>query len=90
MKFFFNKRPKETIAADVIPTVDNAVTGNKAGQEIAAVIGLALHMYIAQARAYENSIITIQKIMKPYSPWSSKIYGLRPPITRTPARQKLK
>jgi hypothetical protein len=45
--------------------------------ETAAVISLALNLYIQQMREYEDAIITIQKVMKPYSPWSSKIYGLR-------------
>ncbi len=89
MKFFFNKRPKDNGSPEIIPGEDDAIIADKPQQEIAAVIALALHMYITQVRAYENSIITIQKIMKPYSPWSSKIYGMRPPIARTPAtRQK--
>jgi hypothetical protein len=46
-------------------------------QEVAAVISLALNMYVQQMREYEQAIITIQKVIKPYSPWSSKIYGLR-------------
>lgn len=46
-------------------------------EEIAAVISYALHLYQQQLHDYENMILTIQKVVRPYSPWSSKIYGLR-------------
>lgn len=46
-------------------------------EEIAAVIALSLHFYIEDVHDYERAIITMQKVMRPYSPWSSKIYGMR-------------
>jgi len=46
-------------------------------EEVAAVISYALHLYQQQLHDYENMILTIQKVVRPYSPWSSKIYGLR-------------
>ena len=45
--------------------------------EINAAIALALHMYRNQLHDMEDTVITIQKVAKTYSPWSSKIYGLR-------------
>ncbi|MGE5498324.1 MAG: hypothetical protein ACM3Q2_09650 [Syntrophothermus sp.] len=45
--------------------------------EVYAVIGLALHMYMQDAHDYEKMVLTMQRVMRPYSPWSSKIYGLR-------------
>lgn len=45
--------------------------------EIYAAIGLALHMYMQDAHDYEQMVLTMQRVMRPYSPWSSKIYGLR-------------
>lgn len=45
--------------------------------ETNAAIAMALSMYVAQTHDFENTTITIKKISKPYSPWSSKIYGLR-------------
>ena len=45
--------------------------------EVAAVISYALHLYQQDIHDYENMILTIQKVVRPYSPWSSKIYGLR-------------
>jgi hypothetical protein len=26
---------------------------------------------------FEDTVLTIKKVQKPYSPWSSKLYGLR-------------
>lgn len=45
------------------------------GEEIAA-IAMALHEHL-DAHDQENTILTINKVKKAYSPWSSKIYGLR-------------
>lgn len=45
--------------------------------EINAAIGMALHMYFSELHDEESNIITIEKISRRYSPWSSKIYGVR-------------
>ncbi len=86
MKFFFNKRtPTPPPLATPAPLQENVTEKDHVQDEIACVIALSLHLYINRMREYENSIITLQKVMRPYSPWSSKIYGLRPQITHTPA-----
>ena len=91
MKFFFNKSKTIAPPAAVNSAGEEIKPADKTQEEIASVIALAIHMYITQVREYENSIITIQKIMKPYSPWSSKIYGLRPQHSHTAAiKPKLK
>lgn len=43
----------------------------------ATAIALALHLYFDEAHDKESSIMTIEKVSKRYSPWNSKIYGLR-------------
>ena len=43
--------------------------------EIAATIGAAVHMYMIEQHDHESAILTIKQVKKPYSPWSSKIYG---------------
>jgi hypothetical protein len=48
--------------------------------ETLAAISLALHLYHEQMLGLEDAVITFKKAAKTYSPWSSKIYGLR----RTP------
>ena len=48
---------------------------NDSGEEIAAIV-MALHEHL-NAHDQENTILTINKVKRAYSPWSSKIYGLR-------------
>ncbi len=48
--------------------------------ELGAAIGLALYFYKNQLHDNENTILTINKATKNYSPWSSKIYGIRKPL----------
>lgn len=44
--------------------------------EVYAAIAMALNLYLKEVHDFENLKITIQKSVKPYSPWSSKIYGV--------------
>jgi len=48
--------------------------------ETLAAISLALHLYHQQMLGLEDAVMTFKNAAKTYSPWSSKIYGLR----RTP------
>ena len=45
--------------------------------ETLAAISLTLHLYHQQMQGLEDAVMTIKKASKAYSPWSSKIYGLR-------------
>lgn len=45
------------------------------GEEIAAIV-MALHEHL-DTHDRENTVLTINKVKRAYSPWSSKIYGLR-------------
>ena len=45
------------------------------GEEIAAIV-MALHDHL-NAHDTENAVLTINKVKRAYSPWSSKIYGIR-------------
>lgn len=45
------------------------------GQEIAA-ISMALHLFLSDIHDDESNVMTIKRIERRYSPWSSKIYGL--------------
>lgn len=46
------------------------------GEENAA-IAAALHLYLSELHDEESTVLTIKKVARTYSPWSSKIYGLR-------------
>ena len=45
--------------------------------DLSAIIAAAIHLYLQEVHDYENYSLTIKRIDKIYSPWSSKIYGLR-------------
>ena len=45
--------------------------------EVNAAIAMALHLYFLEIHDEESAILTINRASKIYSPWSSKIYGLR-------------
>lgn len=45
--------------------------------EVNAAIAMAIHLYFAEMHDNENTVLTINKVSRTYSPWSSKIYGLR-------------
>jgi heme/copper-type cytochrome/quinol oxidase subunit 3 len=68
-------RFKKSRPGDEVPDVLEDIPG-----ETLAAISLALYMYDQQLQGLEAAVITIKNIGKTYSPWSSKIYGLR----RTP------
>lgn len=42
-----------------------------------AAIAIALHLYMNEMHDHESTVLTINRVTKTYSPWSSKIYGLR-------------
>ena len=45
--------------------------------EVNAAIAMALYLYQNELHDFENTVLTIQKVSRNYSPWSSKIYTLR-------------
>lgn len=45
--------------------------------DVHAAIATALHLYLSEIHDFENTVLTIGKVSRTYSPWSSKIYGLR-------------
>lgn len=60
------KEEKKTVAGDMhIPA------------EVTAAIATALYLHFSELHDRESNVITIQRVRKRYSPWSSKIYGLR-------------
>lgn len=61
------KRKKE----EQITEDDFVVEGN-----VTAAISLALHMYFNELHDEESNVVTIKKVKKAYSPWSSKIYSV--------------
>jgi hypothetical protein len=56
---------------------NKATNGNDVEEETAAAIALAIHMYKTELHDKESFTITLKKVSRIYSPWSSKIYTLR-------------
>lgn len=56
------------------------ITENDPSGEVNAAIAMALYLYLNEVHDKESNVITIKRVNKVYSPWSSKIYnmGLRP------------
>ena len=50
--------------------------------EVIAAIANALYEISEGTHDLENTVLTIHNVAKAYSPWSSKIYGLREPIKK--------
>lgn len=68
-----NKPKKIVIKQDDEELVINS---NKVSGEVNAAIAAAVYHYMAEAHDEESTILTIQKVKKAYSPWSSKIYSV--------------
>lgn len=47
-----------------------------AEDEVQAAIAMALAQYFEDVHDNESNVLTLEKIGKRYTPWSSKIYGL--------------
>lgn len=54
-----------------------AVESDEVSGEVLAAISAALYELDEDVHDMENTVLTIQKVTRNYSPWSSKIYGLR-------------
>lgn len=63
-------RKKEALTT--LKASDEEISG-----EVNAAIALALHLYVSELHDHEDAVLTIKKVARTYSPWSSKIYGLR-------------
>ncbi len=82
--FIFNMVPKilkinfkSTNKKDKKISVENADSEKYLSGDETAAIAMALHMFFNEQHDEESNVITIKRIQKRYSPWSSKIYGLR-------------
>ncbi|MDL2221225.1 lamin tail domain-containing protein [Parabacteroides sp. OttesenSCG-928-N08] len=68
---------KRRSAAAAGTTVGTATAPGEISGEVLAAIGAALYELEEDVHDMENTVLTIQKVTRNYSPWSSKIYGLR-------------
>lgn len=66
------KRKKKITDVQDVKIVYEEISG-----DVSAAIGFAVCQYIKEIQAQENAIVTIRKVARTYSPWSSKIYQIR-------------
>lgn len=55
---------------------DLVINSTSVSGEVNAAIAAAVYHYMEEAHDDESTTLTIQKVKKAYSPWSSKIYSV--------------
>jgi len=50
--------------------------------EVTAAISAALYIFLNEQHDDESGKMTIKEVSRRYSPWSSKIYGMRQPLNK--------
>lgn len=71
-KIYGMASPKKSVPSQHTgSTAEGEISG-----EVNAAIALALHLYRHQLHDNEDPVITMKRVARTYSPWSSKIYGL--------------
>lgn len=79
-------KSKSAKTAKAVVTANNKPMPEKPGQasgEVISAIAIALQMYQDDMHDIESSVMTINKVARSYSPWSSKIYSMNTMPHRT-------
>lgn len=66
----------KTVETQETPPSPDLVQDRLSG-EVNAAIAMALYLYSSEIHDQENPVLTMIRVSRTYSPWSSKIYGLR-------------
>jgi glutaconyl-CoA/methylmalonyl-CoA decarboxylase subunit delta len=69
--FLKAKRRVKTAPAESTPGTSTVMTG-----EENAAIAAALYLFFSELHDQERYVMTIKKVSRTYSPWSSKIYNI--------------
>ncbi|MBU8891782.1 MAG: OadG family protein [Bacteroidales bacterium] len=71
---YYNSRKlhKQKTKQSIVTDDDLHIAG-----DVSAAISTALYLFFDEMHDEESNVITIKRVRKIYSPWSSKIYGLR-------------
>jgi Na+-transporting methylmalonyl-CoA/oxaloacetate decarboxylase gamma subunit len=76
-KFFIRKATSANTSKSEQPSVVAKQENVEISGEVNAAIAMALYLYQSDLHDHENTVLTIHKVSRTYSPWSSKIYMLR-------------
>lgn len=74
--YFHTKKKKEASGLNPITGGSGHDDAPDSGEVIAA-IAMALHEHFGGKHDIEDTILTIKKLRRAYSPWNSKIYNMR-------------
>jgi hypothetical protein len=75
--FFLYRTDKIISANNHSNTAQQTMNIGDVSDEEAAAIALAIHMFKIEMHDMESLTITLKKVSRIYSPWSSKIYTIR-------------
>ncbi len=73
---YFQRRARKAKKGVHVEGVPDKIEEELSG-EVSAAIAMALHLFQSEIHDEENTVLTIKKVSRTYSPWSSKIYTLR-------------
>ena len=71
IRFFGKHKPKDGNSA-----LKSSIIGEDE-ENVEAAISMALYLHFNEIHDEESNVITIQRVSKTYSPWSSKLYNMR-------------
>ncbi|MBA4407021.1 hypothetical protein C0389_07085 [bacterium] len=71
-----NARIKRSLRRSSKDSTDTKISV-EASAEVNAAIATAIHFYFSEMHDNESAVLTINKVARTYSPWSSKIYGIK-------------
>jgi hypothetical protein len=69
--YLLNRSRKKKTNTEVLNKPEQKITGDEN-----AAICTALYLYFTELHDEEKYVMTVKKVSRTYSPWSSKIYGI--------------
>jgi Na+-transporting methylmalonyl-CoA/oxaloacetate decarboxylase gamma subunit len=75
------KHLKSALAQQQVAVVEKSIRAEGSGEEYAA-IAAAIYFYNNELHDEENTILTIAKTARPWTPWSEKYYSMNNYFTR--------
>ncbi len=77
LKNLFALRKKKEEVKNEQETISEEQQEEELSGEVNAAIAAAIYLYRTELHDYEDTVLTIRKVSRTYSPWNSKIYNLR-------------
>lgn len=77
LTFILNFRLKSFARKKGIDPVDGLTVKTIQSGEVNAAIAMALYSYFNELHDVESGVVTIKRVSRHYSPWSSKLYSMK-------------